>query len=97
MCPTTTVLFWSKAMLRTVTPTGWLRLQWIHLFAKGSPGCASAFWSLDPDKPRRTKLAVFLTTLLTSGLPVNHAMARFMDATGCGDNLIARFVPREVG
>ena len=71
--------------LGTITPSEWLRYQWIHLVTMRGEGQASPFWSGQSCFSRSERVAVKLARCLHFAR-INHLITRAFDAIGLGDS-----------
>ena len=75
---------------RTITPSAWLHIQWMHMIAYPKPGEPSKFWAGSAcGKPVEfTMVQRLLMRLagLVHQLKINHLATRLFDALGVGDN-----------
>jgi SAM-dependent methyltransferase len=74
------------ARLTTITHSGWLSYQWIHLITAPPIGETSPFWA--PTRARGQRWTIrSLRGLHRTG--IDHALTRLSDRLGVGDNLLA--------
>lgn len=70
---------------KTITPSAWLRFQWIHLATRPTPGQASPFWSGKGSLTLLQRAAIRLVSIADQ-LKLNQLLTRLMDALRLGDN-----------
>ena len=71
--------------LGTITPSEWLRYQWIHLATRRGPKQASPFWSGEGGYSLAERFALKAASLLHRSR-INHLVTRVFDAAGIGDS-----------
>jgi SAM-dependent methyltransferase len=72
---------------KTITNSNYLCLQWNHIKFRQPEGFTNKFWIPNQKFTRQEKIFAHAMTALNL-LRVNHAITRFFDAAGFGDNLI---------
>lgn len=70
---------------KTITPSAWLRYQWIHLFFYPKEGMPSPVWAPGIAKSRIQRTAIRALNI-AHYLKLNHFITRLFDAMGVGDN-----------
>jgi 2-polyprenyl-3-methyl-5-hydroxy-6-metoxy-1,4-benzoquinol methylase len=71
--------------LGTITPSEWLRYQWIHLATRKDPKQASPFWSGKGGYTLAERIALKAVSLLHRSR-INHLLTRVFDTVGVGDS-----------
>ena len=81
-------------VMRTITPSEWLKYQWIHTIMYPPVGVASTFWVNKDKRNYNRKLKKIIFYLATSisytshKLRINHLITRLFDILGVGDNYV---------
>lgn len=71
--------------LGTITPSEWLRYQWIHLATRKDPKQASPFWSGKGGYTLAERITLKAVSLLHRSR-INHLLTRVFDTVGVGDS-----------
>jgi len=71
--------------LGTITPSEWLRYQWIHLATRRGPQQVSPFWSGKGEYSFGQRIVMKAASLLHRSR-INHLVSRAFDAMGAGDS-----------
>ncbi len=72
---------------KTITNSAYLCLQWNHIRFRPPEGFTNKFWIPNQKLSRQEK--IFANAMMTLNLlKINHAITRFFDATGFGDNFV---------
>jgi 2-polyprenyl-3-methyl-5-hydroxy-6-metoxy-1,4-benzoquinol methylase len=79
-------------MLRCLSPSSWLLYQWSHAIGYPETGVPHPFWSERVPRTLSQRIAYRAAYLATQATGLNYVLARFLDAAGAGDNLIALLV-----
>jgi len=72
---------------KTITNSTYLCLQWNHMKYRPPEGLINRFWIPNQKFTRREKIYAKAMTALHL-LKINHAITRFFDAAGYGDNFV---------
>jgi 2-polyprenyl-3-methyl-5-hydroxy-6-metoxy-1,4-benzoquinol methylase len=74
--------------VKTITNSGWLHFQWMHLAMYPKLGDASIFWSSTHHEMTLKQRLTVKALQLIHGRKINHLLTRFFDSLGLGDNFV---------